>query len=121
DGDRDGGGLADGKRAGEFAELACGVPAAGGTSGEVCFVAGGDGLAVGPAEIAALAAVELRHGGHELPGGRLIGGEVHALVEREGGVVPRVVVIIGRRRGGRWRRGGGRACLRVQQAGEKAG
>ena len=53
--------------------------------------------------VAALAAVLLRHGGHQLGRQRLRLGEFHSLVDRHGGIVPGRVVIAGEHGAG-WRR-----------------
>ena len=50
------------------------------------------------AVVAALAAILLRHGGHEARRERPLGGHLHALVESEGGVVPGRVAVVGQRR-----------------------
>ena len=56
----------------------------------------GDGLGIGLAQVAALAAVLLRHGGEQAARQRLAVGELHALGDRHGGIVPGRAVVLGR-------------------------
>ena len=62
--------------------------AAGGAQVELRLRAAGDGRRVGLAQVAALAAVLLRHGREQLARQRPPFGELHALVDRHGGIVP---------------------------------
>ncbi len=59
----------------------------------------GQRVGVGPAQIAALTAIELAHRGHEAVLERLALGERHALAEFEGRIVPGQVFGFGLGRG----------------------
>ena len=71
------------------------ILAAGDAQVELGLLALGDGLGIGLAQVAALAAVLLRHGGVELARQRLAVRQRHALGDRHGGVVPGRAVILG--------------------------
>ena len=132
------GGRRDGAEFGvERFEHARGVFAAGHAQVQPLFVFQDDGVGVILAIVAALAAILLAHGGHEPPPQRAAFGELHAVAERHGGVVPRrlpIVAIIKRaarrrrarphdvvhQRRGLFRRQRVDAAIERQQPGEEA-
>ena len=86
--------------------------AAGDAQVELGLGAAGDGRRVGLAQIAALAAVLLRHGREQLARQRPALGKLHALVDRQGDIVPGRAVV-GLAAGQRLRRGARAARLRA--------
>ena len=80
-----------------------------------------NGFRIGCAIIAALAAILLRHRGHHAARERLAVGELHARVDRHGGIVPgRIVVVRSRRQRGTIRQRGHTRSVERQSAREKA-
>src|SRR6202044_3814355 len=75
-------------------EHARGVFAAGHAQVQPLLVFQDDGVGVILAIVAALAAILLAHGRHEPPPQRPALGELHAIADRHGGVMPRRLSII---------------------------
>jgi hypothetical protein len=108
----------------ELLEHAHRLSAAGLAKVQALFALEEDGIGVVRAVVAALAAILLRHGGHQLLRLGLVLGEVHAVGDRHRRVVPGRVVVVGepgtggrslaRREGGRPLDGG------AEQRGEVA-
>ena len=89
----------------ELLQLPGGVAAAGHAFAEIGLRPRMDRFGVRLAEITALPAIELAHRCHELALERPARGELHALIEREGRVMPGELLLLGRRhrhRGSRW-------------------